>query len=175
VADIWVLSDWHWRHENIYKFTYQLDGVERRVRERFASAAEGDAYIEQAIRETVKDGDTLLFLGDMTLFRGNQCAADFIKLMVSLPGRHWLILGNHDHYPAKHYVEAGFKKVRASMQFDQVLFSHFPLHESSLGRVKVNAHGHIHQNKSPEGPYRNCCVEVTDYRPVAFESIRDGV
>lgn len=65
-GQIWLHSDWHWRHENIYKFIYtDAGGNERRVRERFASAAEGDAYIEQRIRDLVKPEDHLYVLGDL--------------------------------------------------------------------------------------------------------------
>ena len=53
-AQIWLLSDWHWRHIGIYEFT-NASGV--RVRERFANYAEGDAYIEQRWRDLVKPSD----------------------------------------------------------------------------------------------------------------------
>lgn len=32
--------------------------------------------------------------------------------------------------------------------------------------------GHIHQNPSPEGPYRNVSVEAIDYTPVNIEELR---
>jgi hypothetical protein len=32
--------------------------------------------------------------------------------------------------------------------------------------------GHIHQNPSPEGPYRNVCVEQINYTPVNIEELR---
>lgn len=32
--------------------------------------------------------------------------------------------------------------------------------------------GHIHQNSSPEGPYRNMSVEVINYTPVHIEDLR---
>jgi calcineurin-like phosphoesterase family protein len=58
-----------------------------------------------------------------------------------------------------------------------ILMSHVPLHESGLMRgatrdkPMLNVHGHIHQNKSPKGPYHCVCVEQTDYRPVHIEEL----
>lgn len=175
MADIYLHSDWHWKHHNIYKFTYKAtDGTERRVRERFETCEEGDAYIEQAIRDTVKDGDHLWFLGDMCMWENNHNAHLFVDFMKSLPGMKRLLLGNHDKLKIKHYGEAGFQKIRATNLLDGVLMSHYPIHQAHLGfRAVGNAHGHIHQNPSPAGPYFNCSVEAINYRPVAFEEVRD--
>jgi calcineurin-like phosphoesterase family protein len=173
VGQLWVHSDWHRHHYNIYKFTYtDGNGVERRVRERFANATEGDAYIEQRIRDLVKDGDTILFLGDLCMNRKNDGGHEFAAFFRGLPGKKWLIPGNHDQLYANWYIDAGFRKIRGSFSVDGILFSHYPLHESSLYRAKVNAHGHIHQNPSPSGPYFNCCVEVNNYEPIPIETIK---
>ena len=171
---LWLHSDWHWQHDNIYKFTYlDSEGVERRMRERFADAREGDDYIAQRIADLVKPSDHVWFLGDMTMHRGNNASLAFIKLMKSLPGHKRLILGNHDHYHVSVYVEAGFEKVRASNQLEGILMTHYPVHPSSIGfKVKANAHGHIHQNNSPAGKYLNMCVEQTNYEPVPFEDVK---
>jgi calcineurin-like phosphoesterase family protein len=92
----------------------------------------------------------------------------------ALPGHKRLVLGNHDHYQVGVYVEAGFQKVRASNLIDGVLMTHYPVHPSSITFKTVgNAHGHIHQNPSPEGPYFNCSVEAIGYEPIPFEDVRD--
>ena len=70
-----------------------------------------------------------------------------------------------------------------------LLLTHVPVHPSNLrvyavegeheegdvGTVQktfLNVHGHIHQNPSPEGPYRNMSVEAIDYTPVNIEDLR---
>lgn len=161
-------------HDNIYKFTYKdQSGTERRVRERFESAREGDAYIAQRWADLVRPQDHVWCLGDMTMQRGNHMAHEFISLFKSLPGHKRLILGNHDHYNVGVYSEAGFQKVRASNQIDGILMTHYPVHPSSITyKVLANAHGHIHQNTSPAGQYINCCVEVNNYEPIPFEEIK---
>lgn len=172
MANIWVHSDWHWQHENIYKFTYTRDGVERRVREKFLDSKEGDQYIAQRWRDLVKAEDHVWVLGDVCMERGNNRAGEFIALMKSLPGHKRLILGNHDHLKTSIYMKAGFEKIRGSNMLDGVLMTHYPVHPSSISyKVKANAHGHIHQNDSPDGQYINCCVEVNEYSPIPFDEI----
>jgi calcineurin-like phosphoesterase family protein len=106
----------------------------------------------------------------------------FKKNWPRLNGSKRLIVGNHDDVP---FLAGGgfFKKVSMWRMFPEfgLMLSHVPLHASSLRRgppndpdvqVLLNVHGHIHQNPSPEGPYRNVSVEVTDYTPVNIEELR---
>ena len=167
---IWLLSDWHWRHENVYKF---VDAAGIRIRHRFANAAEGDAFIEQGIRDTVKPSDHLWFLGDACMNRGNHQVTEFINLWKSLPGHKRIVPGNHDHYRTSVYADAGFEKVSGGRLLDGVLMTHYPVHESSLGpRVVGNAHGHTHQNPDIGPRYLNVCVERTGYLPIALEEVK---
>jgi len=61
-----------------------------------------------------------------------------------------------------------------------LLLTHVPVHPSTLGErhrfgkdvQMINVHGHIHQNKSPEGNYRCVCVEQTNYTPVNIEELK---
>lgn len=165
-AQIWLHSDWHWRHENIYTFT---DASGRRIRERFANAAEGDAYIEQRIRDLVKPSDHLWFLGDLTMFRENHMAHEFVKLFKSLPGDKSLIPGNHDHLKFKWYLEAGLR-IRGARTHEGLLFTHYPVHPSSLSfKVRANVHGHTHGAPDIDHRYLNVSVERTNYEPMPIE------
>jgi calcineurin-like phosphoesterase family protein len=159
----------------MYRFT-SYDGGPR-VRERFANADEGDAYMVQRWNELVSIEDHVWHLGDVCMERGANQRERFIKLIRSLNGHKRLILGNHDHYDVGVYREAGFQKVRGSNQLDGVLMTHYPTHPSSIGFRSVgNAHGHIHEKGSPvDAPYFNCSVEVIGYEPVPFEDVRDSL
>ncbi len=172
---IWILSDLHLFHENMYKFVYtDRFGVERRVRERFKDAAEGDAYMLDRWRTLVKPSDHLYNLGDVTLNRGNHMIHAFIGIHQSLPGHKRLILGNHDHYAVKVYSDAGYQKIKASNVIDGLLLTHYPVHPSSISaKFHACVHGHIHQNQSPPGRYLNMSVENTDYEPVPLEVVKD--
>lgn len=171
MSQIWLHSDWHWRHENIYKFVTREGGP--RIRERFQSMADGDAYIEQRIRDLVRQGDHLWMLGDLCMFRENHQHDEFVKFFRSLPV-YGLLLGNHDHLKMRHYMDAGFKKIKAIHRIADVLLTHIPVHPTSIGPKNVgNAHGHIHAQASPAGPYFNCSVEAINYEPVPFEVVQD--
>jgi calcineurin-like phosphoesterase family protein len=70
-----------------------------------------------------------------------------------------------------------------------MILSHIPIHESSMGRFRLNIHGHLHEKRvmKPCGfdkltgeiiygdeidPRYFCvCVEATDYAPILFEDV----
>lgn len=169
----WLISDLHLGHQNIYKFVYtDKYGVERRVRERFKDAAEGDAYMIQRWNEIVKPEDHVWDLGDVTMERAASAKHRFCGLIRSLNGHKRLVLGNHDHLPMAVYSEAGYEKIRGSHRIDNLILTHYPIHQSGIKLGLVNCHGHIHQNPSPPGPYINMSVEVNRYEVVALEDVK---
>lgn len=169
-SQVWLTSDSHFFHENMYRFVGG-DGV--RVRARFTDATEGDAYMVAAWNAVVKPEDHVWHLGDVTLVRGAADIWKLERLMKSLHGHKRLILGNHDHYDVRVYRNVGFEKVKGSHRFDGLVYSHIPLHPSSISSEKVlaNVHGHIHAMDPPAGKYINVCVERTAYQPVPVDEI----
>lgn len=171
MAQIWLHSDWHWLHENIYHFTYtDSQGIQRRVREQFQHAKEADVYIEQRWRDLIRPQDHVYVLGDLTMYRENHMSTAFVALWKSLPGHKRLILGNHDHLKPKWYVEAGFQKIRGAHILDRILLSHIPVHPSAIpAKLLGNVHGHTHAHEDIGPRYLNVCVERTNYEPVPLE------
>jgi calcineurin-like phosphoesterase family protein len=184
-SDIWVISDTHFNHENILSFTDNNSGKLIRG-DKFASTREMDEYMIDRWNETVKPGDKVYHLGDV-MFGDKEY---FKSMWPKLHGSKRLIVGNHDDIK---FLSAGsfFKKVHMWRMFPEfgLLMTHVPVHPSSLkiyvaegeyeegdvGKVQktlLNVHGHIHQNASPEGPYRNMSVEAIDYTPVNIEELR---
>lgn len=174
-GDIWVSSDPHFRHKNILKFTHREGG--ERIRPQFETIEEMDEYILQMHNETVKPGDKWYCLGDVMMGEKEGFAAFFAKLH----GSKRLIPGNHDDIK---WLAAGgfFQKIQLWRVFREhgLVFTHVPVHASSLLRPMenddqevINVHGHIHQNKSPVGPYVNLSMEAIDYKPVHLEEIRN--
>ena len=169
-GNIWVISDTHFNHSNILTSS---DKVGKPVRA-FSSVEEMNETMIDRWNSVVKPGDKVYHLGDV--FFGDKEA--FSKLWPRLNGSKRLVVGNHDDVK---YLSGGafFKKVfmwRAFRDFG-LLMTHVPVHESTLGEVRfdgrqvINVHGHIHQNPSPEGPYRCVCVEQTNYTPVHIEEL----
>jgi len=187
-SNIWVVSDTHFNHSNILNFTDDK-GDPIRV---FADSQEMDEIMIQRWNEVVRPGDKVYHLGDVVM--GNDQEGWMKKHWPRLMGQKRLIVGNHDNI--KMLACGGFfAKVEMWRVFKEfgLLLSHVPLHPSSLGRAKngdgykmtmtvngnketfdcaLNVHGHIHQQKSPAGPYKCVCVEQTNYYPVNIEELR---
>lgn len=170
-VQIWLISDTHFFHDNLYTFT-EKDGT--RIRHPFTSARECDAFMMQRWCECVKPQDHIYHLGDVTMWRSNDQREAFINYTHSMPGHKRLILGNHDHFDVEVYKEAGFEKIMGSNRLNvsgvQLQLTHYPIHEGSIGKA-VNIHGHIHQNPSPPGRYVNMSVERWEYSPVPIEVV----
>lgn len=134
----------------------------------------------------VKPQDHWTCLGDVTMLRDNQGRG--LGILKRMNGHKRLIMGNHDHYAMKHYLQY-FEKVMAMNRIGDLWFMHVPCHPNSVGTAKAIIHGHIHQNESPPAvmrinkqsqkvtwvPYINICVEKTGYRPLSLEELREIV
>lgn len=167
-ARIWVISDTHFGHGNIYRFV-DSEGV--RIRKEFANSQEGDSEMVRRWNAVVRPDDHIYHLGDYAMNH-----RPFLYLLKELSGHKRLILGNHDHWRVRDYVEAGFEKVYSSRLLGQYLLTHIPVHPLSLGegrngKEKINVHGHIHQNPPYSERYRNVSVERINYTPVLLETL----
>lgn len=185
--DIWVISDTHFNHANMLKFTDWTGGL---TRPGFRDVEHMDEMMMDNWNSVVKPGDKVYHLGDVVM--GPDPEGWMKKNWNKLHGQKRLVVGNHDNI--KMLASGGwFSKVemwRPFMEFG-LLFSHVPLHEGSLLRPKkadgdapvgndnadawttvLNIHGHIHSNPSPAGPYRCVCVEQINYTPVNIEELR---
>lgn len=169
-----VISDTHFTHQNILKFT---DSDGNRIRE-FDSVEEMNETMVDRWNSVVKQGDKVYHLGDV-LFGSKDV---FKSLWPRLNGSKNLIVGNHDDIK---FLSSGgfFKKVYfwRILKEHGLILSHIPLREDQFrghqhfresGEGMLNVHGHIHQKPSPEGPYKCVCVEQTNYTPVALEELR---
>lgn len=125
----------------------------------------------QKWNSVVKDGDSVYHLGDV-YFGGYHSPESITKILKSLKGRKRLVVGNHDDLkdPVLHEC---FSKISMWRFFKEqnILATHVPLHETSLYNKGLNIHGHIHTQESPEGPYRNLCVEKINYTPIHMEEL----
>lgn len=177
---IWYSSDLHLHHENIIRF----------AKRPFANAKEMNEMLLTLHNERVKPEDHWWNLGDITMERGTSKWA--LEPLDRYHGHKRLILGNHDHYTMRHYL-LYFEKVQALHRFENIIFSHIPIHPSSLGRAIANVHGHTHNHPNyppvPSAqfekvwpgkeqveprviPYVNICVEQTDYAPITLEDVQ---
>ena len=161
MRNIFIISDTHFGHENILKFTDDRDGSH--VRPNFSSVEEMDEHMVERWNSVVRYCDIVYHLGDVYFDNGH-------RVLKRLKGRKRLVLGNHDN-PKSEFIMNNFSKImmwRMFPEFDCVL-THVPIHESGMFKIKYNLHGHIHQNPSPTARHINCCVELNDYTPKTIE------
>lgn len=168
VHEKWFISDTHFFHANMLKFTYEDEkGKRQRVRP-FDSVKEMHEYMIDKWNSVVDHNDYVYHLGDVTFDYGK----DFNNLMSRLAGRKRLILGNHDKIKGTNLTD-WFEKVELWHGFKEYNFTavHVPLMLTSLRDGAYCVHGHTHQNSLKNPNYINVSVEVRDYTPVHIEDI----
>lgn len=165
MTNIFIVSDTHWGHESMLRFTDSTTGA--LVRPGFASVNEMDDHMITQWNSVVKDDDIVYHLGDVYM-GGNRG----MTILPRLRGRKRLVLGNHDNGKDQN-LQKCFQKIMMWRMFPEFncLLTHVPVHESTMFKVEYNLHGHIHQNASPTPRHINCCVEVQDYTPKHIEEL----
>ncbi len=125
-----------------------------------------DELIMENWKNTVKDSDTVIHLGDVAWGKEN------LKKITSLPGRKVLIRGNHDDKSIEYYMDAGFVFVCDSFEMKvegvRVLFSHRP----KVGHhADINIHGHFHDlhRNDKTRLYLPLSIEHMGYVPIAMD------
>lgn len=173
MSDIWLISDTHFSHSNILRFTNSNGD---RIRPKWEAVKAMDEEMIDNWNRVVKPGDKVYHLGDV--YMGAQ--KGYIEnILQRLNGKKRLILGNHDNGKDQILLRY-FDKMGLWRKFGEfgLLLTHVPVHPSVLGEGRfdgkefLNVHGHIHANPSPKGPYKCVCVEQVNYTPVNIDSIR---
>lgn len=168
IHDKWFISDTHFFHANILKFTGD-DGKPIRP---FQTVEEMHEYMIEKWNSVVKENDNVYHLGDVTF----KYDGAFNNLMSRLKGRKRLILGNHDRVKGTELLR-WFEKLDLWKGFSEHNFtaSHIPLMLTSLRDGAFNVHGHVHQNTLDNPHYINVSVEVRDYTPVNIDEIGEEI
>lgn len=168
MSKTFVISDTHFNHGNILEFKNYLGEATRT----FESIDQMNEAMMDNWVSVVGPNDTVIHCGDV-LF-GHHKSEWMEHNFAKLPGKKRLVLGNHDNI--KH-IGQFFKDVQLWIDIPGFIFTHTPLHPSTLAEKhrfkedKINVHGHIHRNPSPDGPYFCACVEQINYTPLNIEEI----
>ena len=137
---VWFCSDLHFGHKNIEKF-----------RSHVSSEEDNRNKIKIGWCKLVTKRDDVYVLGDACFT--TETLPDFGEL----PGRKFLIRGNHDRLDCGAYLKY-FHEVYGLLRYKEFWLSHAPIHPDEL-RGKYNLHGHVHYHSLPDSRYFNCCVE----------------
>jgi len=173
MSAVFLVSDTHFGHKNICKFT-NYDGSPLRP---WDDVAEMDEEMVKRWNETVRPADTVYHLGDVVINRKS------LPILDRLNGDKVLIKGNHDIFKLPDYTPY-FRDIRSYHVMNGLILSHIPVHTESLARFRKNVHGHLHGNqvmktvgfwpfkkKVVDPRYFCVCVENTDFRPISLEDV----
>ena len=155
----WVFSDPHFGHEA----SVAIFGRP------FRNCHHGDGYLLEQWTHGVRDRDTVVCLGDVTMDRPTDGLIDRLRRR---PGRKILVAGNHDNAHIRRLRRA-FDAVAACAHLPgepELLFTHVPLDDVPSGCV--NVHGHTHLKTSVDERRINVCVEQIGYRPSPMADVR---
>jgi calcineurin-like phosphoesterase family protein len=148
----WLISDTHFFHANIGEYCSRPAGWQELILSNW--------------NRFIQEGDTVFHLGDLDLGKREDLEA----LMPLLPGKIFLMRGNHDRRGRAFFESLGITLVKDPYRMvhpsgQRLIFSHRPVFPLEPG--VLNFHGHIHNNPNPEvGPrHINLSVEVREYRP----------
>lgn len=175
--NIFFISDHHFFHRNILKFT---DDDDEPVRpwdtDELAVMHE---HMVKKHNEVVKPQDHVWFGGDV--FMGRYNAKEANNVLRRMNGHKRVLVGNHDNIRELAAFKV-FEKIELWRMFPEhdFVFTHIPilLEVDTHGRrpkYNHNVHGHIHGNSIPDSRYINVSVEAVDYTPVSLEEIDEMI
>jgi calcineurin-like phosphoesterase family protein len=151
--NVWVIADTHFNHKNMVTLCGRPENFTELILSNWRGLCRPD--------------DLTIHLGDVIFGQ----AGKLTEYLASVPGRKWLVRGNHDYNTTTWYLNHGFDAVVDAMVFSRVLFTHKPADVLPSGCV-VNVHGHLHNSQHHEGEYKPqpwhklLALEYTDYKPV---------
>lgn len=165
MTELWFASDHHLDHENILRFK-RPDGSPLRD---FPDIVTHNRTIIERHNAIVGHFDHVYFMGDVAM----KLTPEVIMMLEAMNGRKRLLRGNHDIAKTRAYTKL-FEEIHATRVFDNMIFSHIPIHPASLGRWDGNIHGHIHANggEDYDARYVNLSMEVIDYTPLSLAQVR---
>ncbi len=168
----WIISDTHFGHRNISKYAWRTTPV-------FPTPEAVDNLMYHNWRESVGDDESILHLGDVCHWGQGEP----IPELAGMPGRKFLVKGNHDNYPDSWYEDHGFTIVTPrEIMFHHVCelgeatvwMDHYPKHP--LPPQMVSVHGHVHRNPHHSTPsHINVSVELTHFCPIRLERVVESV
>ncbi len=186
MTEKWVISDTHFGHANIIKFTKSngepiRPGFSNRITRdyvRFKDIQHHDETLIAHWNRDIMPNHKVYMLGDF----GKP-----LDILARLNGKKRLILGNHDDIHDAADLAKYFDKITVVRHFRNefvcpVIFSHYPLHRDERHPAPrlINVHGHIHEKQimkdcmggaCPDPWYINVCVEHTNHAPLHFDDL----
>jgi calcineurin-like phosphoesterase family protein len=160
-SKIFVISDHHFGHDNILKYSPMRQG---------ANIREHDEWLVTQHNSVVRPQDRVYFLGDVAI------SPKHLHYLSRMNGQKFLVRGNHDTGNVDAYAKY-FCNIYGLVRKEHFWFSHAPIHPCSL-RGGYNIHGHLHHNLvpqvdgKPDPRYISACIEHNNGVPLALADLR---
>ena len=159
-----LLPIYTFSHANI--LTFEKDG--KRVRP-FDSMEEHNEHIVDNWNKTVRDCDIIYVCGDVLFAQETGWPA-----LERLRGKKHLIEGNHDPRHIAKLVNY-FVSVRAMKIYNDLIFTHIPIHSECVDRFNTSVHGHLHNNFINDPRYLCISMEQINFTPISIDEIRQRI
>jgi calcineurin-like phosphoesterase family protein len=191
--ETWFTSDHHFGHANIIRFCNRPFWNELWLHPAEPDVEKMNEALIQYWNETVAPDDVVYHVGDFAMGPRDTVG----KVAPRLNGEIHLILGNHDRpYRGKKegqrydqmYLDAGFATIQSELMYEGYRVNHFPYDvdfrrngEDKFSSMRPTRdgipliHGHVHDtwDEVVNGDQINVSIDMWDYRPVNFETIRE--
>jgi len=162
---LYFTSDFHLGHANIIKFCNRP----------FSSVEEMDKVITDNFLTTVKSGDKVYFLGDLSMRR--EIALDFLTKVPKNIEFHF-ILGNHDSkFPAtelQKYCRSVSQYKNIQEQGKSIFLCHYPMYtwpSSHYGSWMCFGHHHWDTRNIFYGKMMNVSADANNFKLVSFDEV----
>ena len=161
----WIISDTHFFHDNIVEYCHRPWNHTQLIAENW--------------KNCLTWNDITIHMGDVTFGSKDSLTA----ILSKIPGRKFLVRGNHDCFTDTAFMNCGFDGVFDAITIDNVLITHEPTFICG-GVHKLNLHGHLHNigydgvlafggshQVFNDGKHILYAPELENYMPVHFNKL----
>lgn len=191
--NVWFISDLHFDHKNILEYSDRP----------FESVPDMNESIIRNIQKTVKSGDVLIVVGDVSLGAKKTALREYISRIKETGCTLINVRGNHD-YKNSEMMNLGFDfacdKLEMEITKEQVLVMHYPYRQAVVKylyfalmhklfpkkfwkerhywdkvayKEKYLIHGHTHASVLQNEFQFNVSAEAVSYTPINIQRISD--
>jgi calcineurin-like phosphoesterase family protein len=169
---IWATSDFHISHTNIIRYANRP----------FKSVFEMDEVIIDNLFKTIKSGDTLYYLGDLSF--NKESDVRIINMLHKQNIKTFFVIGNHDKAMKTTEVRETIKSCSTfkgmwdlldeHIENQEVTMCHYPMltfKGSHFNAWQLYGHHHSDISAIATGKKLNVCVDHHDFKPWSWEQI----
>ena len=157
---IWFSADYHFSHKNIIKYCNRP----------FSDVDDMDNTIMINLKNAIKSGDTLYYLGDLTFDK--YIAEDFFQNFRHIKIHY--ISGNHDSKKvltiASEYCVSMSEIKDIKVEGTPITLCHYAMRVWNKSHFNAwQLYGHSHGTLEPVGKQYDIGVDTNDFKPISYD------